>query len=146
MSFKIMHSPVIYFPRPLINQILHEAQRSPEREVCGLVAAIHQQPCRIYPVDNASETPETRFIMDTRQQLDAVTAMRGRGETPYAIYHSHPGSAAIPSMHDIREHAHPELLHLIITLNTKGVLEIRAFRLDHERATEYPLKLDGPNV
>lgn len=141
-----MHNTAVYLPRPLINKILHHAQMSPDREVCGLVAAIDQQPCRIYPVDNASDTPETRFIMDTRQQLDAMTTMRGRGEAPYAIYHSHPKSPALPSMHDIREHNYPELLHLIITLNTKGVLELRAFRLDHERATECALQLDGPNV
>lgn len=132
----------VYLPRRLVNQIMQHAQTAPDAEVCGLMAARAQRPCRLYPMHNVSPTPATRFQMDEREQLDTAAIMRERGEMPYAIYHSHPTAPALPSRHDLEEHGHPELLHLIITLNTRGVLELRAFSLDQDPPVEHPLLLD----
>ncbi|CAI8785680.1 MULTISPECIES: M67 family metallopeptidase [Methylococcus] len=116
-------------PRCLINQILRLAQASPEREVCGLVGATAGRRMRCYPVPNVAERPECRFLLDPKGQIDALRAMRERGEELFAIFHSHPTAAAIPSPADLEFAAYPEALHLIVSLGTKGVLEMRGFRI-----------------
>ncbi|MDD2767332.1 MAG: M67 family metallopeptidase [Methylococcus sp.] len=121
-------------PRHLVNQILHLAQTAPGAEVCGLIGAVSGQPLRCYPVRNAADRPECRFLLDPKEQIDAMRAMRERGEELFAIFHSHPTAAAIPSPVDLEFAAYPEALHLIVSLNTKGVLEMRGFRIGAERA------------
>ena len=67
--------------------------------------------------------------------------MRDQGEELFAIYHSHPTSPAIPSAVDLEQAVYPAALYLIISLNTKGLLEMRGFRIDDRKAVEIPLIL-----
>jgi proteasome lid subunit RPN8/RPN11 len=116
-------------PRTLINQLLSEAQHSPEEEVCGLIGARQGSPSRVYPVANIASERDHLFAMEPKAQIDAMRRMREAGEELFAIYHSHPHAPAEPSLRDLEEAAYPEALYLIISLNTKGVLEMRGFRL-----------------
>ncbi|KAA3629633.1 MAG: hypothetical protein DWQ09_05175 [Proteobacteria bacterium] len=118
----------ITLPRPLVNQILHHAQCHVEREVCGLIGGIKGVPTSLYPVTNVATDPRTRYEMDPREQITAQCAMRERGEELWAIYHSHPESPAVPSAEDIKRLSYPDALYLIVSLNTKGVLELQGFR------------------
>lgn len=119
----------ITLPRPLVNTMLHHAQLSPASEVCGLIGARAGVPSRCYQVPNAALDPRHLFAMDPRGQIDAMRAIRENGETLFAIYHSHPDSPPSPSETDLSEAGYPEALYLIISLNTKGVLEMRGWRL-----------------
>ncbi len=121
----------ITLPRPLVNRILTLAQSSPNREICGLVSAQTNQTLRCIPVSNIAEQPERLFAMNPAQQIDAMRQIRERGETLFAIYHSHPTGPAEPSTTDIEQAAYPDVLHLIVSLNTKGVLELRGYRFDN---------------
>ena len=67
--------------------------------------------------------------MDPKQQIDTFRIMRERGEELYAIYHSHPESPASPSAEDLRQASYPDALHIIISMSTKGTLQLRGFRL-----------------
>ncbi|MBD9362117.1 M67 family metallopeptidase [Methylomonas fluvii] len=132
----------ISLPRKLTNQLLHLAQRSPDTEVCGLIGAdINGMPASCYPVDNSAATPATRFLLDASQQIEAMRQIREKGETLFAIYHSHPHTPAQPSPTDIQEASYPDALHLIISLNTKGVLEMRGFKMAGDSAEEVALNL-----
>ncbi|MGD0960455.1 MAG: M67 family metallopeptidase [Methylomonas sp.] len=135
-------NPEINLPRKLTNQLLHLAQTSPEQEICGLIGADRDGlPINCYPIPNAAATPHNRFLLDGSRQIAAMQTMRDRQETLFAIYHSHPHAPAIPSLADIEEAGYPEALHLIISLNTKGVLELRAFRIVEKSAVELNLNL-----
>lgn len=136
-----MQAEEIRIPRKIINQLLHHAQQFPDSEVCGLIGARQGVPVSCYPVKNAAKRPARRFLLDGRQQIDAMKKMRDRGEHLYAIYHSHPTTAAMPSRTDLEMAAYPEVLYLIISLNTKGVLEMRGFSLSDNTAREIPLCL-----
>jgi proteasome lid subunit RPN8/RPN11 len=67
--------------------------------------------------------------------------MREQGEELFGIYHSHPHSPAEPSDTDLRQAGYPEALYLIVSLNTKGVLEMRGFRLRDGQATPVHLEI-----
>lgn len=118
--------------RPLATKLLFEAQKHPEAEVCGLLGAREGEPCSIYPVANAAADRARRFEMDPAGQIAAMKTMRERGERLWAIYHSHPSAPPEPSAADLDGLGYPDALYLIISLNIKGVLEMRAFERDAE--------------
>lgn len=119
----------VALPITLVNKILTHAQHSPEAEVCGLIAAQDGVPDRVYPIANVADEPQRLFAMDPEAQIEAMRQMREGGEELYAIYHSHPHASAQPSARDLQEAAYPQALYLIVSLDTKGVLEMRGFRL-----------------
>lgn len=127
-------------PRPLATRLLFEAQKSPETEVCGFVGSRDDLACNVYPVRNVADDPEQRFLMDPSEQVAAIKTMRERGETMLAIYHSHPHTPPEPSAEDIRGIGYPDAVLLIISLNIKGVLEMRAWRLQDDHSREIPLQ------
>ena len=125
-----MKTTEIQLSRKITNQLLHLAQISPEQEVCGLIGSSNGIASTCYPVKNAAEHPKTRFELDAKQQINAISSMRERNEDLFAIYHSHPTAPAIPSATDIKLASYPDAVFLIISLNTKGVLEIRGFKIN----------------
>jgi proteasome lid subunit RPN8/RPN11 len=137
-----MNNSEISLPRKLTNQLLHLAQLSPAAEICGLIGAdINHHPVSCYPIANTADMPQNKFLLDATQQIQAMVQMREKGETLYAIYHSHPNAPAQPSAADIEQANYPEALHLIISLNTKGVLELRAFNICNKTVQELALNL-----
>ena len=132
----------VILPRPLVNQILNQAQKSPDVEVCGLVGARERQPSSCYGVENIAESPCKRFLMKPEEQIEAMRKIRGKGEELFAIYHSHPSAPPKPSPIDLDQANYPGILHIIISLNTKGVLEMRGFRIDdHHDVEEVALRI-----
>ncbi len=131
----------VTLPRPLVNQMLHQAQASPDAEVCGLIAARNGRPVRFIPVPNVAGRPAQLFSMDPVRQIDALRRMREQGEELFGIFHSHPHSPAVPSDRDLREAGYPDALYLIASLSTKGVLELRGYRLRDGRAEEVVLEI-----
>lgn len=119
----------IPFPRAVVNRLLQCAQSQPERETCGLIGGLHGRPVSVYPVANVAEPPTSRFTLDPGQQIAAMRTMRERGEDLFAVFHSHPSAPAEPSARDRAEAGYPDALQLIVSLGTRGVLELRGFRL-----------------
>lgn len=136
-----MQTIEIAIPRKITNQLLHLAQLSPDSEICGLISSYQGTPHQCYPISNAADHPADKFLMEPKQQIDAMQFIREQGEELFAIYHSHPTAPALPSTTDLAMSAYPEALNLIISLNTKGVLEMRGFRIIEQQAQEIPLIL-----
>ena len=130
-------------PRKLTNQLLHLTQLSPDYEICGLVGGKNGIPSTCYPISNIAEQPQQRFLLDAKQQIAAMSDMRNQGEELFAIYHSHPKAPAQPSIHDLEAATYPDALYLIISLNIKGVLEMRGFKINQQKAQEVVLSLLG---
>lgn len=120
----------VALPRSLVNRILTLAQSKPEEEICGLISTEHGHAQHVWPIMNIAAERGHLFQMDPAEQIDALRQMREQGQDLFAIYHSHPHAPAVPSRRDADEAAYPEALYLIISLNTKGVLEIQGYRLD----------------
>lgn len=132
----------IVLPRKLTNELLHLAQTSPDQEICGLIGAGNDgRPKTCYPIPNAAETPENRFLLDTTQHISALRQMREKNEILFAIYHSHPTAPAILSKFDIEGSSHTNSIHIIISLNTKGILELRAYGIKQEKIQELSISL-----
>jgi proteasome lid subunit RPN8/RPN11 len=131
----------ILLPRNLVQQMFHQAQASPDAEVCGLIGAANGIVRTCYAVPNVAGDPAHLFDMDAQGQVRAMREIRERGETLFAIYHSHPHEPPEPSARDRELTRYPEAYHLIISLNTKGVLEMRAWKPAERGMREVPLKI-----
>jgi len=132
----------LYLPRPLVNKLLAHAQKNPEIEVCGLIGNNQQSNKDYYPIDNISKNPSCRFLMDAPQQINAMKKMREKEQALFAIVHSHPTSAAIPSDLDIEENSYKAAFYIIVSLNTEGVLEMRAYTQKDDSMKEVDLILE----
>jgi len=128
-------------PRTMVNDLLLQAQADPQREICGLISARHGTPCGIYPVVNVSAVPERLFEMQPAAQIAAMRTLRERNETLYAIYHSHPQGAAVPSAEDRAQAAYPQAFYLIIASATHGDPELRGYRLEDGEFREIRIEI-----
>ncbi len=136
-----MSEQTTILPRSLVNQLLTQAQNSPETEVCGLISSHNGQPMKVYPVKNIAPEPGQLFQMDPKGLIDVMRHMREQNEELFAIYHSHPHSPAVPSATDLQQAEYPDALYLIISLDTKGVLEMRGYRLNNNALEEVVLEI-----
>lgn len=125
---------VIHLPRNIVNQLLSLAQKNPDVETCGLVGAKNSKATHVYPVENVARKNHHFFEMNPSGQIEAMKLMRDRNESLFAIYHSHPHASADPSLKDIQQANYPESIYLIISLNTKGVLEMKGFYIKNNKA------------
>ncbi len=125
----------LQLPRPLVSRLLAQAQASPDEEICGLIAGKQiddddsEPEYTLYPIDNIAPDRRRRYQLDPAQQIAAMRDMRERNKPLVCIYHSHPHSPAIPSATDMAEAGYPEAVYLIISLDVKGVIEMRGWRL-----------------
>jgi len=133
----------IILPRQLVNRILSQAQSSPDAEICGLIAARNGRPQRCIQVPNVSDRPQQLFAMDPQGQIDALRKIREQGEELFGIYHSHPHSPAEPSDTDLQQVGYPDALYVIVSLNTRGVLEMRGFRLRENKEVQVQLEIQA---
>lgn len=132
----------IQIPRPLAIELLHHAQISQDREVCGLIGAHQGTPVSCYPITNVADNPSELFELDPKEQVNAMRKMRERSEELFGIFHSHPTTDATPSVTDLELAEYPDVVYLIISLKTKGVLQMRGFYLsDHNNFKEIRLLL-----
>ena len=107
----------LVMPRTLAIRILHEAQIAQPESICGLVGASGDEP--------------VSFL----RSVDADFA--ARGETLWARLWSNPTSPAVPSADQLAGGG----LYLVVSLNTKGVLEMRAWELRSGEPLERVLKV-----
>lgn len=100
----------LLMPRRLAIRILHEAQIAQPESICGVVGARQAEPCSF-----------------------ARSATPGAGETLWARLWSNPNAPAVPTAAQLAGGG----LYLVVSLDTKGVLEMRAWELrggtPHER-------------
>lgn len=133
----------IQLPRKIASQLLHYAQQTPEIEICGLISAKNGVPQACHPISNVEQEPQTHFLLDSHEQIIAMKKIRENGEELFAIYHSHPTAPACPSALDLEMANYENTLYFIVSLNTKGILELRAFKIENKNALEMPIVLSS---
>ena len=80
--------------------------------------------------------------MEPSQQVSAFKTIREKQEELFAIFHSHPHSAAIPSNKDIDDAAYNSVLNIIISLSTRGVLDMRGYYYQNNKVKAVELIID----
>jgi proteasome lid subunit RPN8/RPN11 len=120
---------VLILPKRLINQIITHVRQHEQIEACGLLSRAGNQPGHYYAVKNIAADPSVRFEMEPKQLIAAMKHMRVHGEDLLAIVHSHPASPPLPSAADIDECGYPNAYYIIVSLDNKPAVEMRAYRM-----------------
>lgn len=137
-------APPLRIPSAILEGLRAHARAEAPLECCGLLAgeagpggdATGGLARTRYPIRNAARS-RTRFLSDSRDLLRAHKAMRARGETLLAIYHSHPAWAAIPSRRDVDRNHYGDTPCLIVSTLTEPA-EVRVWRLGLDYRVELP--------
>lgn len=117
---------VASMPRRFAIRLLHEAQLAGEHAFTGVVGA-GQEPDLYVP------------LLGSATLEDALTHLRERQRSLWAIYLHRPGQPTVPGAADFD--AQPQVLRLTSSLATKGVLQLRAWTLREGRVEERELQL-----
>jgi proteasome lid subunit RPN8/RPN11 len=103
-------------------------------ECCGFLFgtehAEHREFTEILVVDNSS-TPnaERRFEISPADYMRAERKALASGLDLLGVYHSHPSSPAVPSIHDLRV-ALPTFSYVILSVYGEGLATIRSWQLN----------------
>jgi proteasome lid subunit RPN8/RPN11 len=100
--------------RVIADVVCHAREAAP-RECCGLLLGDEGGVGEAVQTRNSSPDP-ARFVIDPVDHITRRREARARGLAVRGFYHSHPRSAAVPSVTDREEAAYPGHLYLIIGL------------------------------
>ena len=135
----------IHITRPLALHLLSLAQRSAYQKIGGVIAAHGEKPCTVYPLDNVAHDPQTRYCVDLEQRQRILTVLANKRERLFAYYHSQPQGPVQITAESLQamgfDTADQRVYQLILSLNIKGVLELRAFAATDHRWQEVNLAL-----
>jgi proteasome lid subunit RPN8/RPN11 len=109
----------LILPRRLRAQVIAHARSEAPREACGILAGVAPRVNRVYRLRNIADSPATRYLADPSGQLAAFEDMERTGVQLLAIYHSHPGSPAVPSPTDLSLAFYPDACHVIVSLTAR---------------------------
>lgn len=129
----------VSLPRSIREAIVAHARADYPNEACGLVigdrpAASGGRPLRFEPTRNRAASPY-RYEIHPEDLLRLTLETEERGETFWAIVHSHVRSPAKPSPTDIGLAFYPDALYVLISLAPEeadpatGEPSLRAWRI-----------------
>jgi len=128
-------------PQSLRGEIAAHAREAAPQECCGLLLGEDETVRRVMRCRNVHVTPETRYLIDMQQVVDAFRASDDFDRELVAIYHSHPRSQAYPSPTDRAEAQWPLAAYVLVSLRSDPP-ELFAYRIKEGAVSEIPVK-DG---
>lgn len=108
-------------------QMLEDCRSRLPLEACGLVSGKDGKSTRVYPAENALQSP-VRYRLEPKQQLQILNEIEESGCDLLAIYHSHPNGPEGPSETDLAEAAYPDAVYLIWS-NVDSKWSCRAYQI-----------------
>jgi proteasome lid subunit RPN8/RPN11 len=114
--------------RKLRDEMVTHAREATPQECCGLLLGEDEVARRVLRCRNAHPTPETRYLIDSKDVLTALRASEDFDRELVAIYHSHPRTQAYPSPTDRNEARWPEAVYVLISLRAEAP-ELFAYRI-----------------
>jgi desampylase len=122
--------------------LLAHARAEAPRECCGLLLGHGLSVDECVPGTNVDPHPN-RYELDPSIHIATRRRLRATARTIVGVYHSHPGSAPMPSPSDLAEAYYSEFIWVIVSLAVPEPEALAAFRLRHERVTPVLIETTG---
>ena len=119
----------------LVRQIVEQGLREFPNECCGLIAAAHGVPVKVFEMRNADASPVT-YRLEGKEQLRVFDEIDEQGWDLWGIYHSHTHSEAYPSETDVRLAMYPDARYLLLSLADRDDPVLRSFWIVDGEITE----------
>jgi|Deesub1362A_J573_1020465.scaffolds.fasta_scaffold01751_9 proteasome lid subunit RPN8/RPN11 len=133
---------VLVLRKNLFEEIVKHLRDELPNEGCGILAGKDGVVMKVYRIANVERSP-TSFLMDPREQLDAMKEIRESGSEIVGIYHSHVASPAYPSERDVQMALYPDVTYLIVSFQNSKRPRARAFRIAEGEIEEEALLIRG---
>jgi len=121
--------------------IIEHAKTAEKHEACGVLAGKNNKVEKVYLMKNTSDTPETCYFMEPKEQLQVMKEIRNKGLAMLGIFHSHPESEAYPSAKDLELAFYPDAVYVIVSLKDINKPDFRAFRIVEGKIVEEEIEL-----
>jgi proteasome lid subunit RPN8/RPN11 len=122
------------FPASVLDEIRAHAAEAYPYECCGALIAIDGEIVEAFRLPNTTAAgARRRFRIGPSDYRQAEARASERRGTLAGFYHSHPDHPARPSQHDL-EHAWPNLIYVIVSVNAGSAGDITAWRLRDDRS------------
>ncbi len=116
----------ISIDKPILAEMLAHAREILPLECCGLLTGEGNHTSGIRRATNQLASG-TAFFMPPEELFEFFRVLRASGEQLTGIYHSHPGSPAVPSPRDVEEYHYRDVCYWIISLAEREP-DIRCYR------------------
>jgi len=150
--------PSLVLPPDLRARLIDIARAALPNEACGLLGGQQTSGVRnggsstgavagvvsvasVHPVRNDAASP-TRFALDGQGMLDAERRIDDAGQVVLGVFHSHPSSAAVPSVRDLADAAvfDPAGVWVHVIVSMQGFApNVAAYMYGDGGATELPI-------
>jgi len=114
--------------------LIAHAEREAPNECCGLLIGTGTSVTECHPARNKVAS-QNRFQINPADHFVAIRRARAAGLEVLGAYHSHPGSAAVPSPSDLAEASDGAPVMLIVSLLPPAPV-VRAFMLERSGSKE----------
>ena len=122
------------FPAAVLDEIRAHGAEAYPYECCGAMIAVNGEIVEAFRLPNTTSAgARRRFRIGPSDYREAEARARERHGTLAGFYHSHPDHPAHPSQHDL-EHAWPNLIYVIVSVNAGSAGDITAWRLRDDRS------------
>ena len=126
--------------QPHLDEIVRHAVEDLPNECCGAVAVRDGRVTRTFRLQNVVASPY-RFEIGI-DMFGVLEAIEEEGEELGAIYHSHPRTAAEPSLTDQAWSGQYPDAEWVIVGHVSSEPEVRSFRVTPDSVTEVPLEVE----
>jgi proteasome lid subunit RPN8/RPN11 len=131
---------LIALSQPQLNEIREHGERDYPFECCGLLIGRFEPDGRklvleTYPISNAreEEAKRNRFLIRPAELLRGERHAREKNLDVIGFYHSHPDSAAAPSVYDL-DHAWPTYSYIIVSVNNGRAEDLWSWEMESDRS------------
>jgi len=127
-------------PTTIFQQMVAQAKALAPIEACGILAGSNGKVEKLYKMTNVDNS-RIHFTMDPKEQFTTVKDIRSAGLEMLAIYHSHPETPARLSAVDIRLALTPDVVYVIVSLQSNNGSVIKGFNIEGTNITEVPIRI-----
>jgi proteasome lid subunit RPN8/RPN11 len=127
-------------PTKIFQQMVTQAKENAPIEVCGILAGSNGKVEKLYKMTNVDNS-STHYMMEPKEQFATVKDIRSAGLEMLAIYHSHPETPAMPSDEDIRLALTPNVIYVIVSLQSTNGSMVKGFHIAGNNVTEVPIRI-----
>lgn len=122
------------FPASVLDDMRAHGADAYPYECCGALIAVDGAIVEAFRLPNTTAAgARRRFRIGPTDYREAEARAVERRGTLAGFYHSHPDHPAVPSQHDL-EHAWPNLIYVIVSVNAGSPGDITAWRLRDDRS------------
>ena len=136
---------MITLKRKDYDRIVEYAKAQLPAEACGLIAGTvdgngNKSVEKVYLLTNIDNSSE-HFLMDPKEQLQAVKDMRANGIVPLGNWHSHPETPSRPSEEDKRLAYDSTASYMILSLMDKECAVLKSFHIEGTQSSTEDLTI-----